>query len=56
MRLDRIFYTHHGVKVKNMKVIFDEPIYGEKKKVERQGKIKGSIALIFDLFDKNAFR
>ena len=62
MRLDRMFFTGK-VNVKKMNVIFDEPLYkngdnneNNKKKVQRQNKLKGSVAFLFDLFDKNAFR
>lgn len=57
MRLDRILYDAPCLHVKEMKVIFDTPIFGEKKEVERNGVFKGSVSFLADqIFGKNLFR
>ena len=59
MRLDRIFYSNNVFEVKEMKVIFDTPIYGdgEQKKSEKKGYLKGGLSFISDtIFGRNLFR
>ena len=57
MRLDRVFLTGNVFDIEEIKVIFDEPIHGEKKEVNRTGIIKGSLSFLSDtIFSHNLFR
>ena len=57
MRLDRIFFSRNVLEVKEMQVIFDKPIYGEKKEVARNGFFKGGLSFLSDtIFSHNLFR
>ena len=57
MRLDRIFLNRNALEVKEMEVVFDKPMYGEKKQVERNGFFKGGLSFVSDVvFKHNLFR
>ena len=50
MRLDRIFMIGDIFRVKEIEVIFDEPIHGEKKQVKMSNFVKRSLAFVADTF------
>ena len=57
MRLDRIFMTGDILKVKEIGIIFNNPIHEkEKRETEKNGYLKGGLSWISDKVGRNLFR
>lgn len=53
MRLDRIFYFGNVFNIKDIKIVFTEPIFGQEKEVDKHMFLKGGILFAADYFGLN---